>query len=485
MTIKDLNPRIVWAYFEEVTRVPRPSNKEGQILAYLKEFAEAKGLSCKSDAVGNLLITKPATSGLEHLPTVVLQSHVDMVCEKNSDVVHNFETDPIKTVVDGEWLKAQGTTLGADNGIGIAAQLAVLASEDIQHGAVECLFTVAEETGLNGAFGLEKDFFSGKILLNLDSEEEGEVFIGCAGGIDSTVVFPYKKVSAPKDQFYFHVAVSKLKGGHSGDDIDKGYANANQLLARFLWNLNEKFGLTLVEINGGNLHNAIPREARAVAAVPFQYREPLRIELNHFLADVEEEYKFTEPNLRIDLESDNAPEFCIDKADSDKLISALYSCPNGVQAMSRAISGLVETSTNLASVKMQPDDKIKIVTSQRSSVESAKYDIAHRVESIFKLIGAKVTHGDGYPGWSPNTDSPILKVAVTTHKDLFGAEPKIKAIHAGLECGLFLKKYPGLDMVSLGPTLRGVHSPDERIHIPSVDSFWKHLLAILKNIPGK
>jgi len=485
MTIKDLNPRVIWSYFEEVTQVPRPSKKEGLILAYLKNFADAKGLDHKLDTVGNLLITKPTTVGFEHLPAVVLQSHVDMVCEKNSDVVHNFEIDPIQTIVDGEWLKAKGTTLGADNGIGIAAQLAVLASDDIRHGKVECLFTVSEETGLNGAFGLEKDFFTGKILLNLDSEEEGEVFIGCAGGIDSTVIFPYKKVAAPKDLFYFHVAVSKLKGGHSGDDIDKGYANANQLLARFLWNLNRKFGLTLVEINGGNLHNAIPREARAFAAVPFADKERLRIELNHYLIDVEEEYKFTEPNLRIDLDSDSAPEFCIDKADSDKLISALYSCPNGVQAMSHAIEGLVETSTNLASVKMQPDSTIKVVTSQRSSVESAKYDIAHKVESIFTLIGATVTHGDGYPGWSPNTDSPILKVAVKTHKELFGAEPKIKAIHAGLECGLFLKKYPGLDMVSFGPTLRGVHSPDERIHIPSVDSFWKHLLAILENISAK
>ncbi|MDP4271902.1 MAG: aminoacyl-histidine dipeptidase, partial [Bacteroidota bacterium] len=420
MTIKDLNPRVVWAYFEEVTRVPRPSNKEEKIIKYLREFAESKGLNHKSDKAGNLLISKPATPGFEHQPTVVLQSHVDMVCEKNSDTEHNFETDPIQTVVDGEWLKAKGTTLGADNGIGIAAQLAVLASDDIQHGPVECLFTVAEETGLNGAFGLEKDFFTGNILLNLDSEEEGEVFIGCAGGIDSTVIFPYNKVAAPKDLFYFHVAVSKLKGGHSGDDIDKGYANANQLLARFLWNLNEKFGLTLVEISGGNLHNAIPREAKAFAAVPFQYREPLRIELNHFLADVEDEYKTTEPNLRIDLESDAAPEYCMDKGDSDKLISALYSCPNGVQAMSRAIPGLVETSTNFASVKMQPDNTIKIVTSQRSSVESAKYDIAHKVESIFKLIGATVTHGDGYPGWAPNTDSPILKVAVDIHKELFG-----------------------------------------------------------------
>jgi aminoacyl-histidine dipeptidase len=485
MTIKDLNPRAVWAYFEEITRVPRPSNKEEKIITYLREFAESKGLNYKSDKAGNLLIFKPATPGFEHLPTVVLQSHVDMVCEKNSDTVHNFETDPIQTVVDGEWLKAKGTTLGADNGIGVAAQLGVLASSDIQHGAVECLFTVAEETGLNGAFGLEKDFFSGKVLLNLDSEEESEVFIGCAGGIDSTVIFPYKKMAAQKDLFYFHVAISKLKGGHSGDDIDKGYANANQLLARLLWNLNEKFGLILAEISGGNLHNAIPREAKAFAAVPFQYREPLRIELNHFLADIEDEYKTTEPNLRIDLESDSAPEFCMDKSDSDKLISALYSCPNGVQAMSHAIPGLVETSTNLASVRMLPDQTIKVVTSQRSSVESAKYDIAHKVESIFKLIGATVTHGDGYPGWAPNTDSPILKVAVDTHKELFGFEPKIKAIHAGLECGLFLKKYPGLDMVSFGPTLRGVHSPDERIHIPSVDSFWKHLLAILKNIPVK
>ncbi len=485
MTIKDLNPQVVWTFFEEISQVPRPSKKEERIIAYLKCFAETKGLAYRSDKAGNVLIRKSATPGLEHLPTVVLQSHIDMVCEKNSDVSHNFETDPIQTVVEGEWLKAKGTTLGADNGIGVAAQLAVLASDDIQHGAIECLFTVDEETGLTGAFALEKEFLTGKILLNLDSEEEGEVFIGCAGGIDSTILFPYKRVNTPEGLFFFRIEVSKLKGGHSGDDIDKGLANANQILARYLWTLNERFGLTLAEISGGNLHNAIPREAKAYAAVPFKYKEPLRIELNHFLADLDDEYKVTEPNLRIDLESDSAPEFCMDKACSDKLISALYSCPNGVQAMSRTIPGLVETSTNLASVKMLSDNTVKIVTSQRSSVESAKYDIAHRVESIFKLIGATVTHGDGYPGWTPNPASPILKVAVDTHKELFGYEPKIKAIHAGLECGLFLEKYPGLDMVSFGPTLRGVHSPDERIHIPSVDKFWQHLLAILGNIPVK
>lgn len=485
MTIKELNPRIVWSFFEEITKVPRPSKKEGQIIAYLQKFAAERGFACKSDSIGNLLIMKPATPGYEQLPAVVLQSHVDMVCEKNSDVSHNFDTDPIQTVVDHEWLKAKGTTLGADNGIGVATQLALLASDDVQHGAIECLFTVDEETGLTGAFALEKDFFTGKILLNLDSEEEGEVFIGCAGGIDSTILFPYKKVKTPEGQFFFRVSVTKLKGGHSGDDIDKGLANANQLLARYLWDLNEKFGLTLAEISGGNLRNAIPREAKAYAAIPYKYREPLRIELNHYLADLEDEYKTTEPTLRIDLESDSAPEFCMDKADSDKLISALYSCPNGVQAMSRTIPGLVETSTNLASVEMLPDNSVRIVTSQRSSIESAKYDIAHRVESLFKLIGATVSHGDGYPGWTPNAVSPILKVAVETHKELFGYEPKIKAIHAGLECGLFLKKYPALDMISIGPTLRGVHSPDERIHIPSVDKFWQHLLAILKNIPVK
>ena len=485
MTIRDLQPRAVWHFFEEITQVPRPSKKEAKISAYLRKFAEDRNLPFHTDETGNMIIEKAATKGFESLPIVVMQCHVDMVCEKNSDVVHNFETDPISTFVDGEWLKARGTTLGADNGIGVAAQLAVLAADNIEHGAIECLFTVDEETGLTGAFGLKPNFLKGNILLNLDSEDEGELYIGCAGGIDTTVMLPYDAVEASKDLFYFRIIIKGLSGGHSGDDINKGFANANQLLARFLWECNRSFGITIAEINGGNLHNAIPREAYAVCGVPYAEKEHVRVALNIYLADLSEEFRYTEPKLDIHLESETMPALVIDKVTSDKLIDALFICPNGVIAMSSAMPGLVETSTNLASIKMMPDHKIKIVTSQRSSIESAKNDIAHRMESLFMLIGGTVTHGDGYPGWAPNPSSKILKVASDTHTQLFGYEPRIKAIHAGLECGLFLKKYPSLDMVSFGPTMRGVHSPDERLHIPSVDKFWLHLLAILKNIPIK
>ncbi len=481
-TIKDLQPSSIWHFFHDITQVPRPSKKEEKILLFLKEFAKTRNLDFQTDKAGNLIIRKPATPGYENLPVVILQSHVDMVCEKNSDVQHNFATDPIQTEVRGEWLYAKGTTLGADNGIGVAAQLAVLDATDIEHGPLECLFTVDEETGLTGALALEPGFLSGRTLLNLDSEEEGEVFIGCAGGIDSTVHLPYSQMAVPEGLFFFKVAVKGLKGGHSGDDIEKGLANANQLLARFLWNINRDFGIYLSHIDGGNLHNAIPREAYAVCGVSFGQKESVRVALNHYIADLEEEFKYTEPGLSISLESESQPDWLIDKNVSDKLIDALYVCPSGVMAMSRAIPGLVETSTNLASVKMAEGNRIKVVTSQRSSIESSKYDIAHRVEALFASIGATVTHGDGYPGWTPNPASPVLKVAVETHKQLFGFEPRIKAIHAGLECGLFLKKYPGLDMVSFGPTLRGVHSPEERIHIPSVEKFWMHLLAVLKNI---
>ena len=483
MTIKDLEPRAIWHFFEEITQVPRPSKKEEKIITYLKKFANERHLLFRNDETGNIIIEKPATKGFENLPKVALQSHIDMVCEKNSDVEHDFERDPISTFVDGEWLKARGTTLGADNGIGVAAQLAVLASDTLEHGALECLFTVDEETGLTGAFGLKSDFVTSKILLNLDSEDEGELYIGCAGGIDSTVLLHYNTVSAPRDLFYFKLSVKGLNGGHSGDDINKGFANANKLLANFLEIGVLNFGLVLSEINGGNLHNAIPREASALCGITFSDKENLRVALNIYLADLAEEFKLTDPKIEIELESHAIPTLVMEKSTSDKLIHALSLCPNGVIAMSEVMPGLVQTSTNLASVKMLPNQVIKIVTSQRSSVETEKYEIANRVEELFLTIGAKVTHGDGYPGWAPNPHSNILKVAAETHVQLFGYEPKIKAIHAGLECGLFLAKYPHLDMVSFGPTMRGVHSPDERLHIPSVAKFWNHLLLILKNIP--
>ena len=482
MTIKDLEPKVVWQYFDEITQVPRPSKKEGRIIQYIEEVAAKNQVDIKKDKVGNLLLFKPGTKGYEALPTVVLQAHVDMVCEKNNDVVFDFEKDAIQTVVKGEWLHAKGTTLGADNGIGVAAALAVVTSKDIEHGPVECLFTVDEETGLTGANALKKGFVTGNILLNLDSEDEGELFIGCAGGKGTVATFTYKAIPAPKSFRYFRITVAGLNGGHSGSDIHKGLGNANKILARFLYRLQEKYPFCLSEIQGGNLHNAIAREAYAVIGTAAKNREAIRIMLNHFAADIENELKRVDPNVKMTMETVDTPKKCLPRTLKEKLIRSLLACPHGVKSMSHEIDGLVETSTNLASIKKIGDTKIVVGTSQRSSVESAKNAIADQVAAVFRLAGAKVVHGEGYPGWTPNPESKILTVARESYRKLFGKDAKIMAIHAGLECGLFLEKYPQLDMISFGPTLRNVHSPDECIEIKTVDLWWQHLLDILKNI---
>ncbi|MBO5974307.1 MAG: aminoacyl-histidine dipeptidase [Paludibacteraceae bacterium] len=479
--ITTLEPKELFYYFNEICKIPRPSKKEEKMRAFLVDFGKKNNLETVVDKTGNVLIRKTAPKGYEHLPTVILQSHIDMVCEKNSDVVHNFEEDAIIPYIDGEWIKAKGTTLGADNGIGMAAMLAVLASDNLQHGNLECLFTYDEETGLTGAFNLEKDFLTGKILINLDSEEDGEFFIGCAGGIDTVARINYQTEKADEKMFFFNLNIKGLKGGHSGDDINKGRGNANKILARFLWNTSQKTDLRIVKIDGGNLRNAIAREASVTAAVPFSYREPLRIDLNLFIYDIETELKHTEPDLEITLESESVQKEVIDKETSTKLLNMLMACPHGVVRMSDAMPQLVETSTNLASIRME-DSVIEIATSQRSSVESAKLDIASVVESVFLLGGAKVFHNSTYPGWCPNPSSEIVKTSARVYKNLFKKEPKIRAIHAGLECGLFLEKYPHLDMVSFGPTMQGVHSPDERLHIGSTQRFWTLLTSILKEV---
>ncbi len=479
-----MQPASVFHYFEEICHVPRPSKKEERIRQYLTDFAESHGLEYKVDEAGNVLIRKNASAGKERLKTVVLQSHMDMVCEKNGGVEHNFDTDPIETYIDGDWLRAKGTTLGADNGIGVATELAVLADRNIEHGPIECLFTVDEETGLTGAFALKEGFMNGDILLNLDSEDEGELFIGCAGGAGTTAEFPCPMVQAPEGYFFFRVAVKGLTGGHSGDDINKNRANANKILNRYLTALMQRYGMCLCEIDGGNLHNAIPREASAVCAVPMAHKEDVRVDLNVFLAEVENEYAVTEPNLIMELESESPRREVMEAEAMKRFLLAVYAVHNGVYAMSQDIPGLVETSSNLASVK-QKDGKIIVVTSQRSSILSSRKDMSQAVRAAFELGGASCVTADGYPGWKPNPSSEILGIAVESYKRLFGAEPKVKAIHAGLECGLFLEKYPSLDMVSFGPTLRGVHSPDERMLIPTVEKFWNHLLDVLKHIPAK
>lgn len=490
MKITDLKPEIVWKFFHQVTQVPRPSKKEGKMIQYLESFAKEYKIDIKKDEAGNILMSKPATPGYENLPVVILQSHMDMVCEKNNGTVHDFDNDPIETIVDGDWLRANGTTLGADNGIGVAAELAILASDDIEHGPIECLFTVDEETGLTGAKALKKGFMTGDILLNLDSEDEGEIFMGCAGGKDTQAVFHCEQRATNPNMQYFKIDIKGLNGGHSGGEIHKGLGNANKILVRFLYLLNNEIDFSLCSIDGGNLRNAIAREANAVIGLYPEDKEQTRIMLNKFAADVENELKHVDPNVQISMETTDRPELCISNYSMEKVILALHACPHGVIGMSHDIEGLVETSTNLASVKTTYDAErqlllITVGTSQRSSIESYKTMIANQVASVFKLAEATVTHGDGYPGWAPNPDSKILKVAQESYKRLFNKDAKIMAIHAGLECGLFLEKYPNLDMISFGPTLRDVHSPNERIEIKTVGLWWEHLLELLKSIPAK
>lgn len=484
MTVKDLNPKRVFAIFDEITKVPRPSKKEEKIRQYLLDFAKANGINAKTDAIGNVVMTKPATPGHENAPTVILQGHMDMVCESN-DKSFDFENTPITTIIDGEWIHADGTTLGADNGIGVAAALAILTDPDLVHGPLEALFTMDEETGMTGAFNLGEGMISGSILINLDSDDDAELFVGCAGGVDTVCSFNYKRSFAPKDFTYFKIDISKGQGGHSGGDIHLGRINANKLLARFLFDLTKKYEVSVAEIDGGNLRNAIPRASHAIVGVHTSNKEAVRTALNHFIADVENEYSDLEPTLEIKMESVEMPEFCIDSETSLNLIRALYSAPHGVVSMSRELENLVETSTNLASVKMKEDNKIVVTTSQRSSVDSRKWDIANQVEALFLLAGATVEHGEGYPGWQPNMKSPIMEMARDAYKELYGVTPAIKAIHAGLECGLFLQKFPHLDMVSFGPTLRNVHSPSEKMHIPAVERFYEQLKLILRKVAEK
>ncbi len=486
MTIKDLQPSAIWGYFYDITQIPRPSKKEEKILAYLLDFAKKNNLDAKQDKAGNILITKPATPGKENVPTVILQSHVDMVCEKNSDVVHDFDNDPIETIIEGDWIKAKGTTLGADNGIGVAAELAVLAAKDFEHGKIEAFFTVDEETGLTGANSLEKGFLTGDLLINLDTEEEGEIYIGCSGGKGTKAYFDYKVKDAPQKYFWFKLIVKGLRGGHSGSDIDKGFGNANKILTRFLYSLaGKKYGMCISEIEGGNLHNAIPREAYAVVGVKEKYKEDIRVKLNNFLADIQNELHHTEPNVDIQMESVQILSKVIKKGAAKRLILALHACPHGVIGMSKDIPGLVETSTNLASIKMLPNQQIEVGTSQRSSIESQKKQIINTVASVFELAGAKIIQNEGYPGWQPNPDSKLLKLAQRVYKSQYGKDAKVKAIHAGLECGLFLEKYPNLDMISIGPDMTDVHSPDEKMKISSVGKFWDYLVNILESIPEK
>lgn len=480
--ITNLEPKLIWEQFDAITRVPRPSKKEAKIIDFLVDFAKEHQIEYQKDEIGNVVMRKPATPGMEDRPMVILQAHMDMVCEKNSDVEFDFENDPITTRIEDGWVKAEGTTLGADCGIGMAAALAVLLDETVAHGPIECLFTVDEETGLTGAFELGEGMLKGKYLINLDSEDEGEIFIGCAGGIDTIATFHATMEPSPKNYAFFRVDVSDLLGGHSGDDIDKGRANSNKTVARLLWDGMQSCDLRLSYFSGGNLRNAIPREAYAIFGVPTKFKEAFLRRYELFAADMAAEFQFREPNFKITLNEMPEVDQVLDQKTQFGLIYSIVGVPNGVISMSFAVNGLVETSTNLASVKFVDEHTIVVTSSQRSSLESAKTYVMQMVESVFALAGADVAHTDGYPGWAPNPQSKLLEVTVEAYRDLFAVEPKVRAIHAGLECGLFLEKYPELEMVSFGPTLRGVHSPDERLEIATVPKFWELLCEVLKRI---
>jgi dipeptidase D len=481
--MKELQPVEVWGYFSEILTIPRTSKKEGKIIEYLEGFAAKQQLPCKRDQAGNLVISKKATPGMENRKGVVLQSHVDMVGEKQAEIQHDFDRDPIQAYTAGEWVRARGTTLGADDGIGIAASMAILASADIRHGPLECLFTVDEESGMTGALGLQPGFINGSILLNLDSEDEGEIFIGCAGGIDTVGKYRYQKKRVNSRRTALQIVVNGLQGGHSGDEIHKGFGNAIKILNRFLWNADQRFNIGLSSISGGKARNAIPREAEAVVVLPSKSLELVRVYFESFAHIIGEELKQVEPDFHMSLHPADLPDFVLSKRHQRKLFRALYACPHGVITMSREIPGLVETSTNLASIRGTGEDTLEIVTSQRSSVESAKQDISDRMTALFKLMGASVNHSDGYPGWKPDLSSEVLKIADKAYRTLFDRAPEIKAIHAGLECGLFLQKYPQLDMISVGPTIKGAHTPEERLNIDTVLKFWSFLLKVLEDIP--
>ena len=481
-----MEPKAVFDIFAEICKVPRPSKHEEKISQWLQSFAAAHGIECVADEAMNVIMRVPATPGYEDHEGIILQAHMDMVAEKDGNVTHDFLNDPIETYVDGEWLKAKGTTLGADNGIGIAMALAAITDKNLAHPAIECLFTVDEETGLTGAEKLQDGMLKGKRLINLDSEDDGQIFIGCAGGIDTLAKMHYEPVDTShithhSSQIAIRLSVSGLLGGHSGDDINKGRANANQLIVWFLARIWPQTEILLAAINGGNLRNAIAREAQATIIIPMSYKEQIRVEWNHYVAQMENVFGEVEKDMRLDLETTDLPSTVIPSEKAYRLIMELCECPHGMIAMSQDMPGLVETSTNLASIKMK-EGYIEINTSQRSSKEASKHHLKWAVEQALAMACDEVTHGDGYPGWAPNPHSPLLETIKKAYIDLYKAEPKVLAIHAGLECGLFLEKYPYLDMVSIGPQMYGVHSPQERLSIPSTERCYRWLCQTLKSL---
>lgn len=484
--ITQLKPTEVWENFYKLTRIPRPSYHEDEVRQFIGDFGRSLGLETYQDAAGNVIIRKPATAGMENRKGVILQGHLDMVPQKNSDKVHDFTKDPIETIIDGEWVRANGTTLGADNGIGVAAAMAVLASKNIAHGPVEALFTATEETGMDGANGIQPGILKGDILLNMDSEDEGELYVGCAGGEDAIVKFNYTETRTPADTLGYRLEVTGLKGGHSGLDIALGRGNANKIFFRLLKEIHKTCDVQLSSISGGNLRNAIPREAFGVIVVPFENADKLVGQIAGLTSVIKRELSVTEPTLKIELTKIDKPDYIIDEQTQVKLTHAIVACPNGAIRMSDSMPGLVETSTNLAIVKSDNTAKtIEVSCLMRSSVDSARAELGSRMESVFSLAGAEVTLKGGYPGWKPNMESPILKTMQQVYHSKYGRIPEIKAIHAGLECGILGGTYPNWDMISFGPTIRFPHSPDEKVNIESVQKFWDFLVETLKNIPAK
>ena len=486
MNKSELKPAVVFEQFAKINQIPRPSKREEKMIEYLKSWGESHGLDTKVDETGNVIIRKPATKGMENRKTVILQSHMDMVCDKLVDYEIDFDNDPIKTYIDGEWLTAEGTTLGADDGIGCAMELALLASEDIEHGPIECVFTRDEETGLTGAEGMKAGFMTGDYLINLDSEDEGEIFVSCAGGRNTTAKFTFQREAAPAGSFFMRAQLKGLVGGHSGDDINKQRANAIKLLGRFLFAEMQKYeGIRLAQFNSGKMHNAIPRDGMFVIAVPNAVKENIKADWNIFASDVEEEFHVTDTQMVWTMESTDA-EPVIDQQVARRFIYAIQAVDNGIYAICQdpELNGMVETSSNIASIATS-ESEINIVSSQRSNVMSNLDNMCATIGACFTLAGAEVKHSDGYPAWKMRAHSELQKIVKDSYVRLFGKEPVMRGIHAGLECGLFSERYPNLDMVWFGPTLRFVHTPEERLLIPTVQMVWDHLLDVLKNIPQK
>lgn len=484
MNISELNPKSVWKHFYSLTQIPRPSKKEERAILFLEKFGKDLGLETIKDGIGNIIIRKPATPGMENRKGIILQAHIDMVPQKNSDKVHDFEKDPIQPrIVDG-WVYATGTTLGADNGLGLAVAMAVLESKDLVHGPVEALFTVDEETGMTGARMLQPGIIKGDILINLDSEDEGELYVGCAGGLDATATFTYKNEKTPAGLAGYKLSVTGLKGGHSGMDIVLGRGNANKTIVRLLLPLIEEFGARVASIEGGSLRNAIPREAFAHLAIAASNEKGAKDLVARHLAEIKSELSAHEPDLNIVLERADLPAEVIDAGTALKAVLTVYGSPNGVERMSDAMPGLVETSNNLAIVKSE-NGKIQVKCLMRSSVDSAKDILAQSLGSVFKLAGAEVEFTGGYPGWKPNMNSDILSTMKEVYKDLYGREPEVKAIHAGLECGILGGIYSNWDMISCGPTIRSPHSPDERVNIETVEKWWNYVIKVLEKAPVK